>query len=600
MSEIHEAAIAGDIAGMRRLLDRGADIESRDHDEGHTPLMAACLSLAAGPDTLAFLLDRGADLHARHRPPTIDQSHIDELLDNTDLEPELRAALEKSREILRTPPEENALIALAVTHGDCAKLRLLIDRGADVRHVSSHGYTLLTLAACANRMDVFDLLVAAGAPLDGESSYRESALSRLSDNGRFDQIRRLLDLGADPAPLAWTPLHRAVAIGSLEEVEELLERSADMETPDRWGRSAFLLAIHAGDPDKASLLLSRGAKRHATGHCRKQAMSYPLARDDTRMLQWLLDQGFDPDAADEFGHTPLMNAAECGAPGCFRLLTDAGADWSLTDHCDEGLLPKASHPEIIAMLQDRGEDLSKLETDVLRKFIGLGTAGLLDATRQDYLRGSSRRFGNANPERMNVPFWNAMVRCGWSAYQAANRFGDDSFDRGEPVWCHSRFGMSLTCLPDGRFVQIAGEHEDSYDPDFCIYNDVIIHDGKGGFEILGYPQEVFPPTDFHSATLVGPWIYIIGNLGYPWTREAFAHETPVYRFHTGTGSIERVSTKGKSPGWIHRHRADPVDGNIRISGGRILTMKDNGESDITDHQASYLLHLETLTWHPDP
>jgi ankyrin repeat protein len=598
MSAIHEAAIAGDITGLQNLLDGGADIECRENDEGHTPLMAACLSPRAGPEVLGFLLDRGADPHARLRHKIVDQSHIDELIDSTDLEPELRDVLEKSLEILKTPPEEIALIALAVSHGDCGKLQLLIDRGADVRHVSGHGYTLLTLAACANRMEVIDLLVAAGAPLDGESNYRESALSRLSDNGRFDQIRRLLDLGADPAPLAWTPLHRAVAIGTLEEVTALLDQGAGLETPDRWGRSAFLLAIHAGDTEKASLLLSRGADRHATGHCIKQPLSYPVAGDDTRMLQWLLDQGFDPDATDEFGHTPLMNAAESGAPGCFRLLTEAGADWSLTDNCDEGLLPKASHPEIIAMLQDRGEDLSKLETEVLRKFIGLGSEPQLLVSESEYLDGRSRRFGNANPEHMNVPFWNAMVRCGWSGYRAGSRFGDDSFDRGEPVWCHDRFGMSLTCLPDGRFIQIAGEHEDSYDPDFCIYNDVFIHDGKGGFEILGYPEEVFPPTDFHSATLVGQWIYIIGNLGYPATRVAFAYETPVYRFHTASGRIERVFTHGKSPGWVHRHKAELVAGNIRIYGGKILTKKKNGESEIKDHQACHTLDLETLTWHP--
>jgi hypothetical protein len=35
---------------------------------------------------------------------------------------------------------------------------------------------------------------------------------------------------------------------------------------------------------------------------------------------------------------------------------------------------------------------------------------------------------------------------------------------------------SLTLLPDGRAIQIGGEHEDYYDPDFCIYNDVFVHE----------------------------------------------------------------------------------------------------------------------------
>src|SRR5581483_9798876 len=117
-----------------------------------------------------------------------------------------------------------------------------------------------------------------------------------------------------------------------------------------------------------------------------------------------------------------------------------------------------------------------------------------------------------NPQRMDNPFWKAMVHSGCNAYLARRTFGDtERF--GQPVWCYDRFGRTTTLLPDGRIVEIAGEHEDWYDADFCIYNDIVIFDGKGNFEILGYPERVFPPTDFHSATLVRDSIYIIGSLG---------------------------------------------------------------------------------------
>ncbi len=35
-------------------------------------------------------------------------------------------------------------------------------------------------------------------------------------------------------------------------------------------------------------------------------------------------------------------------------------------------------------------------------------------------------------------------------------------------WTNQRFGQTTTVLPDGRTLAIAGEHEDSYDPDFWI------------------------------------------------------------------------------------------------------------------------------------
>ena len=43
---------------------------------------------------------------------------------------------------------------------------------------------------------------------------------------------------------------------------------------------------------------------------------------------------------------------------------------------------------------------------------------------------------------------------------------------------------------------MGGEHEDFYDPDFCIYNDVVVYDGHGDFTIYGYPKEVFPSHGF--------------------------------------------------------------------------------------------------------
>ena len=103
-----------------------------------------------------------------------------------------------------------------------------------------------------------------------------------------------------------------------------------------------------------------------------------------------------------------------------------------------------------------------------------------------------------------------MVCSGGNAYVARQKFNDEEL--GQAVWCYDRHGHSLTKLPDGRFIGIAGEHEDYYDPDFFIYNDVFIHDGAGRVEIYRYPQDIFPATDFHTATLVGDQIIIIGSL----------------------------------------------------------------------------------------
>ncbi|BAZ40570.1 ankyrin [Calothrix sp. NIES-4101] len=88
---------------------------------------------------------------------------------------------------------------------------------------------------------------------------------------------------------------------------------------------------------------------------------------------------------------------------------------------------------------------------------------------------------------------------------------------------------------------------------FFIYNDVVVHQGDGTFTIFGYPQDIFPPTDFHTATLVEKYIYIIGCLGY--RNERICEYTPVYRLNCHTFNIEKVETNGEKPGWISQHQA---------------------------------------------
>ena len=71
-----------------------------------------------------------------------------------------------------------------------------------------------------------------------------------------------------------------------------------------------------------------------------------------------------------------------------------------------------------------------------------------------------------------------------------------------------------------------------YDPQFFIFNDVVVYDPQSdSYELYRYPTYVFPPTDFHTTTLLGDSIRIIGNLGYKQDR---GDVTPVYRLQLET------------------------------------------------------------------
>ena len=124
---------------------------------------------------------------------------------------------------------------------------------------------------------------------------------------------------------------------------------------------------------------------------------------------------------------------------------------------------------------------------------------------------------------------------------------------------------------------------------------MIVHHGDGTFDILGYPKKVFPPTDFHTATLAGKFIYIIGSLGYQGERRSGAAQ--VYRLNIETFQMEKVETSGENPGWISRHKA-ARDGNggIRIRGGKVWSSKWGRES-YEDNPGKYILDLNSSVWH---
>src|SRR5262249_22947318 len=145
-----------------------------------------------------------------------------------------------------------------------------------------------------------------------------------------------------------------------------------------------------------------------------------------------------------------------------------------------------------------------------------------------------------------------------------------AFDAG-PGWCFRRFGQSKTKLPDGRIVLIGGEHEDFYDPDFYIYNDVVIKRPDADIEIYGYPADVFPPNDFRAAKLVDHRIIIIGCLGYANKRKPGA--TPVYSLDLQNFRISAMDCAGTPPGWLHGHKATylPEENSILITGGLVET-----------------------------
>ena len=215
------------------------------------------------------------------------------------------------------------------------------------------------------------------------------------------------------------------------------------------------------------------------------------------------------------------------------------------------------------------------------------------------------RYGVAHPEKVENALWAQAIAEEWSGYDLRRHLGiepDGSSFRHNfshsayrdttpgPFWSWQRFGRTSTLVPDGRIIHVAGEHEDYYDPDFCIYNDVVVEHPDGRLDFYLYPKDVFPPTDFHTATLIGRHIILIGSLSYDDLRRP--GQTQVLKLDTDTLRFETLATLGEGPGWISRHSAERIgETAILVVGGKVVI-----PGSYAPNTGLFELDLTSLTW----
>jgi hypothetical protein len=220
------------------------------------------------------------------------------------------------------------------------------------------------------------------------------------------------------------------------------------------------------------------------------------------------------------------------------------------------------------------------------------------------MAGTRTRYGATHPERVENELWEQSIRRKGTGYwlrkhlgigfegTCGHNFAHSAYRDATPgpYWSWERFGRTSTRLPDGRIIHIAGEHEDFYDSDFCIYNDVVIEYPDGRLEIYLYPRSVFPPTDFHTATLVDGELIVIGSLGYMDLRRI--GETQVLKLDTRTLRIEQIATSGEGPGWISRHFAARIgEAAVVVGGGKVAMEHGYGPN-----TGLFELDLATMIW----
>jgi len=140
------------------------------------------------------------------------------------------------------------------------ELTKIVDRGFDPNSLSPNGETGLYLALRGDSNEVAELLI--GLPkvdVNARNAAGESALMIAALKKNLPAMKKLIERGAAINQPGWTPLHYAATGGSLEAIELLLAKGADINALSPNGSTPLMLAAGYGGEDSAELLRKRGA-----------------------------------------------------------------------------------------------------------------------------------------------------------------------------------------------------------------------------------------------------------------------------------------------------------------------------------------------------
>lgn len=158
----------------------------------------------------------------------------------------------------------------------------------------------------------------------------ETALIKAAEGGSIERIELLLSRGADLSLIDSsqdTALRTAFNWSHPEAARYLASKGSDLTAANRWGESALLHTIEKSQPDNTAALLELGADVNFVGRYARSAPRKAIDNGDETLVRALLDHKLDRNLKlDPIGNRPLHYAITKGNVGIAKMLLEAGAE----------------------------------------------------------------------------------------------------------------------------------------------------------------------------------------------------------------------------------------------------------------------------------
>src|SRR5579863_5444 len=299
-SPVADAAMKGDTAGLRVLLQKKADVNAVQADGATAIQWAAYRNDAEMAD---ILIAAGADVKRANREGATPLWLAAENGSARMIGKLLEAGADANG---RTPNGETPLM-MAARNGNIAALELLLDHKADPSLKEKlRGTTALMWAVEQSHPEAVKTLVARGADVNAASNpdTRNSRLNLAPTVQERILQDKLFDAFASGGKIQLTPG------GPLVSLEDLAETYGQSGKKDGGGLTPLVYAAREGCFQCAQILVDSGAKVNQITTYGWSALLTATQNRHYKLADYLLDHGADPNLANNGGWTPLYLATD--------------------------------------------------------------------------------------------------------------------------------------------------------------------------------------------------------------------------------------------------------------------------------------------------
>ncbi|XP_023215585.1 protein TANC2-like [Centruroides sculpturatus] len=231
------------------------------------------------------------------------------------------------------------------------------------------GHTPLTAACTVGHRDIVELLIKHGTPINVKNKNGVSVMACAVSEGHLDIVQYLLnyirpnELDKQVDEKSRTPLMIAASKGKIDIMDVLVSKGgALITTKDENGFSALSWASMNGQIQAITWLLERGADINGTDSFGRTPLILSVTESNVEVVQMLLNNGACINHVDKNGFTAIDRAIEISNIAIVNILLKSGAklgpqSWATADN----------NPEMIMLLLGRSWNRIKSKEEEFRK-----------------------------------------------------------------------------------------------------------------------------------------------------------------------------------------------------------------------------------------